>query len=347
MFFELDDIKRRHSNYYDIYNVGGWVTAPDSTLRWNYLRGLMVGLTASFFNEFVGTFTDSWRLLLKNFEPPNTFKQVGIFARETMKLENFKLALRTRSQYALTIGATDIAARVALFRYINSGWQRPFAGFEYAFQRKIPGTILISLLTAPIGIPLEMARMAYYADKTFPEELQKGYKSYFNALRRIPFEEGPYYLFKNTSPLFLKNFFQTFTLFYTYDFLKDKCSWLWRIMDTPYLPSKIFLASFSTYMACLFSYPWAVVVREAVDFWPQTKNGVSRFNGNYRKAGVWLWYHDFGNNMFPGFFNNYFWKQAPWMMTTLLLADSLGIFSYWVVDQFSGAGTNSWEDIIS
>jgi hypothetical protein len=38
--------------------------------------------------------------------------------------------------------------------------------------------------------------MAYYADKTFPKELQKGYKSYFNALVRIPFEEGPYYLFK-------------------------------------------------------------------------------------------------------------------------------------------------------
>jgi solute carrier family 25 oxoglutarate transporter 11 len=347
MFFELDDIKRRHSNYYDIYNVGGWVTAPDSTFRWNYARGFMVGVTATFLNEFVGTFTEGWRLLLRNFEPPNTFKQVGIFAKETLKLENFRLALRTRSQYALTLGATDIAARIALFRYINSGWQKPFAGFEYAFQRKIPGTMLIAFLTAPLGIPFEMTRMAYYADKTFPEELQRGYKSYFNALRRIPFEEGPYYLFKNTSPLFIRNFFQTFTLFYTYDFLKDKCSWMWRIMDAPYFPSKVFLASFATYIACVFSYPWAVVVREAVDFWPKPKNGISPFNNNYRKAGVWLWYHDFSSNLFPGFFNNYFWKQAPWMMTTLILADSLGIFSYWCIDQFSGPGTNSWEDIIS
>lgn len=346
MFFELEDIKRRHSNYYDIYNVGGWVTAPDSTLSWNYARGAMVGVTASLFNEFIVTFTESWRLLLRNYEPPNSFKQIGIFFRETLKMDNFKLALKTRSQYAFTIGTTDLAARIALFRYFNSGWQRPFAGFEYAFQRKIPGTMIMSLLTAPISIPLEMARMAYYADKTFPEELQKGYKSYFNALRRIPFEEGPYYLFKNTSPFFVRNFFQTFTLFYSYDFLKDKCSWLWRIMETPYLPSKIFLASVSTYLACLFSYPWAVVVREAVEFWPK-KNGVCSFDNNYRKAGIFFWYHDFANNMFPGFFNNYFWKQAPWMMTTLLLGDALGIFSYWVVDPFSGPGTNSWEDIIS
>jgi hypothetical protein len=37
--------------------------------------------------------------------------------------------------------------------------------------RKIPGVALISALTAPVGIPFEMARMAYYADKTFPTEL--------------------------------------------------------------------------------------------------------------------------------------------------------------------------------
>lgn len=264
-----------------------------------------------------------------------------------MKLENFKLAVKTRSQYAFFIGSFDIASRVALFRYFNSGWQRPFGGFEYSFMRKIPGTLVMSLLTAPLSIPFEVARMAYYGDKTFPPELRKNYSSYFNALRRIPFEEGPYYLFKNTSPFFVRNFFQTFTLFYTYDFLKDKCSWLWRIMDTPYLPSRMFLAGFSTYLACALSYPWAVMTRELVDFWPKTKDGVCQFNGNYRKAGVWLWYHQYQSNLFPGFFNNYFWKQAPWMFITLMVADTMGIFSYWSVDMMSGPGTNSWEDIVS
>jgi len=36
MYFELDDIKRRHSVYYDVLNVGGWVKAPDATASWNY-----------------------------------------------------------------------------------------------------------------------------------------------------------------------------------------------------------------------------------------------------------------------------------------------------------------------
>lgn len=29
----------------------------------------------------------------------------------------------------------------------------------------------MAFLTAPLGIPFETARMAYYADKTFPKEL--------------------------------------------------------------------------------------------------------------------------------------------------------------------------------
>jgi hypothetical protein len=45
-------------------------------------------------------------------------------------------------------------------------------------MRKIPGSILAAIVTAPVSIPLELARMAYYADKTFPKELQKVY-NYF------------------------------------------------------------------------------------------------------------------------------------------------------------------------
>lgn len=85
-------------------------------------------------------------------------------------------------------------------------------------MRKIPGSIITALVTAPLGVPFETARMAYYADKTFPKELQRGYTSYWNALSRIPFEEGfffkinlyiiigPYYLFKNSFPIYMRNF---------------------------------------------------------------------------------------------------------------------------------------------
>ena len=40
-------------------------------------------------------------------------------------------------------------------------------------MRKIPTTLLAAAITAPISIPFEMARMEYYADKTFPKEIQR------------------------------------------------------------------------------------------------------------------------------------------------------------------------------
>ena len=42
------------------------------------------------------------------------------------------------------------------------------------------------LFSAPFAIVIEMAQRAYYADSTFPEDLRKGYKSFFDALKRIP-----------------------------------------------------------------------------------------------------------------------------------------------------------------
>ena len=141
---------------------------------------------------------------------------------------------------------------------MNNGWQKPNGAFEWQFMRKIPGSILAAIITAPIGVPFEMALKAYYADKTFPKELRRNYSSYMNALRRIPFEEGPYYLFKNTFPIYFRNFIQTLTLFYSFDFLKDKVSWAWRVGDMSYVPCRFVIAGFSAYLACVFSYPWAV-----------------------------------------------------------------------------------------
>ena len=45
MYFEVDDVKRRHSLYYDISNVHGWVDTPDSKLWWVFARSTLAGIT--------------------------------------------------------------------------------------------------------------------------------------------------------------------------------------------------------------------------------------------------------------------------------------------------------------
>ena len=80
-------------------------------------------------------FTENWRLLLREYEWPKGPKQYGIFTRETLKLDNFRLGLKNRLQYALCIGAFDIGSRVAMFREFNAGWYRTFGACKSSYSK--------------------------------------------------------------------------------------------------------------------------------------------------------------------------------------------------------------------
>lgn len=102
-----------------------------------------------------------------------------------------------------------------------------------------------------------------------------------------------------------------FTAFYSFDWLKDKSSIIYRTSNTPKWPTIWICAAISTYLGAVFSYPFAHTAREMVDFWPK-KNGVDIFQGNYRKAAAWLWFGaSTWNISFPGFMKLYFWKVFP------------------------------------
>lgn len=278
--------------------------------------------------------------MFKHYEPPTGFTQWMTFLKETRNLESFQAGLKSRMQYGGLIGGLQVSLQVALARQFNSGWSANSGGFEYSYYRKMPIFLAVALLTSPIGVALDMTSRAYYSDKTFPKELQKGYKSFLDAFKRIPFEEGPYYLFKNTFPFYVKHIVGPFTAFFLYDWLIDKISVLWRLGSMPVLPCVLFTISFSTYLAAAFTYPFAHSVREMVDFWPK-KDGLDPFKGNYRKASTFVWFHQNILGFYPGFFKNYFWHIAPQWAMTLFLAEKLGIFKYWRVDIFNGAGDNS------
>jgi solute carrier family 25 oxoglutarate transporter 11 len=189
------------------------------------------------------------------YEPPVNISQWIVAIKETMKLENYVKGWSSRMQYAFAVGSFDIAAKVALYRQFNSGWQNNFGGVDYGFHRKIPTTAVAAALASPLAVAVEMAKNAYYADKTFPKHLQKGYTGYFNALARIPFEEGPYYLFKNSWPLFAKHFMSVFTPFLTFDWTIDKFSIMWRISEVPRYALAAVAAAFSVTLGAIMIYP--------------------------------------------------------------------------------------------
>lgn len=52
-----------------------------------------------------------------------------------------------------------------------------------------------------------------------------------------------------------------FTMFYTYDWVKDKTSIMYRVSNTPKWPVIWAVAAFSTYLGAVFSYPFAHTCR--------------------------------------------------------------------------------------
>ena len=78
----------------------------------------------------------------------------------------------------------------------------------------------------------------------------------------------------------------------------------------PVLPCVLTAAAFGVYLGAAFTYPFAHTAREMVDLWPK-KNGIDQFDGNYRKASTYIWFHQNILGFYPGFFKNYFWHIAP------------------------------------
>lgn len=89
MFFELDNIKRRHNAYWDVYNEG-WTPTPDSTIGWNVKRGMMVGIIAAVFQETFTNFHESYRLLMRKYEPPSNLKEFTTAIRAVFNMDNYK-----------------------------------------------------------------------------------------------------------------------------------------------------------------------------------------------------------------------------------------------------------------
>jgi hypothetical protein len=177
------------------------------------------------------------------------------------------------------------------------------------------------------GIPFENARRAYYADRTWPVELRKGYSSPLNALVRIPFEEGPSFLFKGGFPIWTSSFMFWTTFCTMYSFNKNKFFFLWVYNDFNYDFIKAGSMAISFGAASFLAYPF-YYTREMVDLWPKERGGHCTWNHSYRQCAKWMI-----ENMDQLYFN-YMTGYTRWLkrfgiqyFIALWMADNLGMFS--------------------
>jgi len=221
----------------------------------------------------------------------------------------------------------DIGVKLAVWQYFYGATASyPEYSDWNAFKYMLCG-ILAGLPTSITGVPVETAKRAYYADKTWPLEYRRNYKSPLNALIRIPFEEGPSYLLKGGLPIVIRDgiFFSFF--FSIYAWLKNKLFFLWVYNDFSYEWIKLLMMTFSWGMGCLASYP-AYFAREMVDLWPKERGGHCTWNNSYYNAIMWAYHNQdlFFTNYFAGY-TNYMVKKGIPVFIAVWMADNIGMFT--------------------
>ena len=181
--------------------------------------------------------------------------------------------------------------------------------------------------TCWLTIPFENARRAYCADKTWPLELRRGYTSPTQALARIPFEEGPTYLFKGGFPLATNQFMFWVTYVNFYMFLKNKFFLFWTYNDISYNWCKLLFQSGAFCLAAMVAYP-AYMTREMVDMWPKERGGFCTWNNSYRQCFKWMVV-----NMDLQFYNyqrglsRWMYRYGAQYFVGLWVADNMGMMS--------------------
>lgn len=230
-----------------------------------------------------------------------------------------------RASFGVAQSFGDLGLKLAVWQYTYGASISPedyadynsFEHFIYAQIRALP--------TCWTGLPFENARRAYYADKTWPLELQKGYNSPLNALLRIPFEEGPAFLFRNAFPLCFFNymFWGTYLTYYTW--LKNKGHFSWIYLSFPYAYIKFIFHSFSFFCASVIAYP-ALQTRTMVDLWPKERGGHCTWNNSYRECYKWMIQNMelFYSNYMAGYWT-WFRRQGAMWFIALWIADTYGM----------------------
>lgn len=110
-------------------------------------------------------------LMNQYYEWPRTRSEYNIFFKEVVKMEGFTRELIKKCTFGLLQAGGDAGVKMASWQYVFGGTYSPqdFADYN-SYKHLICGLVAFTPFCWT-GVPFEMARRAYYADKSWPLEL--------------------------------------------------------------------------------------------------------------------------------------------------------------------------------
>jgi hypothetical protein len=275
------------------------------------------------------------------YEWPKNSTQWNVFLQETFRIPFFWSQLRKKAVFGSIQWTMDYGMRIASHKKIWGGTWSPICFMDFNLFKYISFAWLSALPVCWIGIPFETARRAYFADLTWPAELRKGFRSPLHALCKLPFTEGPLYLFKGSLLTYAGNVQLTAFTFLFYDWLKNKAFIMWTYNDLPYSWVKFWCLNVAWAVGSIFGYPF-YGVKNMVDNWPKERGGRDTWQGSHWNAMKWMTrnYDIYNSSFYQGYWR-WFRTQGIIFYLAIWQADNMGMFTNYKTD------FNSLNNIVS
>ncbi len=111
------------------------------------------------------------------YEWPKTRQEYNIFFKEVFRIPDFWKDMGKKITWGLFSAAGDTALKLSAWQYVYGGTTSPAEFADYNSYKPLICGVMAFGPTSFLTVPFDNARRAYYADKTWPLELRRNYKS--------------------------------------------------------------------------------------------------------------------------------------------------------------------------
>jgi solute carrier family 25 oxoglutarate transporter 11 len=118
--------------------------------------------------------------------------------------------------------AVYTTARFGIFLNLTDYVKQKNGGNKPTFMQNCGCSLAAGGLGALVGTPADLILIRMQADSTLPVEQRRNYTSVFNAMRRIPAEEGVLSLWKGGVPTVIRAMALNLGMFTTYEESKKR-----------------------------------------------------------------------------------------------------------------------------
>lgn len=237
------------------------------------------------------------------------------FAKETLKTKGISEFYSGLSSAVLR-QAIYATTRLGLYKSLSDREKARTGTSAISFWRKFVYSTIAGAAGAIVGNPCDIALIRVQTDKMLPPEKRRNYKGVFNAIYRIPKEEGLFAYWRGCTPTILRACSMNFGMLAPYDQCKE-------LLDKKLgygSMNRIYSSLFAAVCACIISLPFDNIKVKYQRMVPDAQ-GVYPYKGV-----VDCFYKSIQNEGFLGLykgFSVYVTRVGPNVIITLLTIDFL------------------------